>query len=66
MRVAARAIDGKANAELLRFLAHTLRLRTGEVSIVKGTRSRHKVIELPGIPDGDVHVRLGVAPDKTA
>ncbi|MGB3412425.1 MAG: DUF167 domain-containing protein [Microthrixaceae bacterium] len=51
VRVAAPANEGKANAELLRFLAATLDLRRSSVSLLRGERSRDKVVEVTGEAD---------------
>lgn len=51
IRVAAPANEGKANAELLRFLATTLELRRNSVSLLHGERSRDKVVEVRGDAD---------------
>lgn len=39
--------DGKANAELIDFLADFFRVRRSEVRIVKGVRERQKLISMP-------------------
>jgi uncharacterized protein len=45
-RVAARPIDGAANAALIALLANELGIARGRVSIVRGARGRAKVVEL--------------------
>ena len=47
LRVAARPEDGKANAEVIAFLAHALGVPKSGVRIVSGHTSRRKLIELP-------------------
>ena len=44
VRVAAPANEGKANAELVRFLAKTLGVSRGSVELVSGERSRDKAV----------------------
>lgn len=44
VRVAAPANEGKANAELLRFLARTLGVSRGSIELVRGERSRDKAV----------------------
>ena len=45
VRIGARAQDGEANAELLRFLAvEVLGMRQADVELDRGARSRHKVV----------------------
>lgn len=47
VRVAAPATDGKANAELVRFLASTVGVPGRDVRITHGETSRSKTVELP-------------------
>jgi uncharacterized protein len=49
VRVTAPAIEGRANDSLRRLVAKRLRVPTGAVRIVRGHRSRDKVIEVDGI-----------------
>jgi hypothetical protein len=49
VRVAARPVDGQANAELERFMAELFHVRRSSVSIVRGARSRDKTIRIAGI-----------------
>ena len=44
--VRARAIDGQANALIEESIATALGLRTRQVRIVSGARSRHKTVEI--------------------
>jgi len=46
IRVAGPAVDGKANAELVRFLATHLGVPTRAVEIVRGHTSRTKVVRI--------------------
>jgi uncharacterized protein len=43
------AVDGKANARLIEFLAGHYGVRKSAVSIVRGETSRRKVVEIDGI-----------------
>jgi uncharacterized protein (TIGR00251 family) len=43
------AVDGKANARLVEFLADHCHVRKSAVSIVRGLTSRRKVVEIAGI-----------------
>jgi uncharacterized protein YggU (UPF0235/DUF167 family) len=45
--VGARAVDGKATEAALRALAAALGIRRGDVRLVTGATSRHKVVEVP-------------------
>lgn len=47
VRLAAPPADGKANKELVRFLAEAFGLPKSEVTLLRGTSSRQKIIELP-------------------
>jgi uncharacterized protein (TIGR00251 family) len=49
IRIAAQARDGKANAEVQRFLAELFGVRRSAVSIARGERSRDKVVEIAGL-----------------
>ncbi len=46
VRIAGPAVDGKANAELVRFLATHLGLPTRSVEITRGHTSRTKVVRI--------------------
>ena len=46
VRVRAPARDGRANAAVLKAVAAALALRPGQVRLVRGERSRDKLIEL--------------------
>lgn len=47
VRVAAAPEDGKANAELCRFLAGLLGCAKGEITVSRGQKSRLKTLEAP-------------------
>jgi uncharacterized protein (TIGR00251 family) len=49
VRVSAPAIDGRANTSLCRLIAKRLRIPSSSVRIVRGQRSRDKVIEIDGL-----------------
>ena len=49
VRLKAPPVDGKANAELCRFLAAELRLSKGAVRLVTGASARQKRVEITGI-----------------
>ena len=52
IRLAAPPVDGKANAELIRFLADLLEVKRGQVEIVAGTSGRSKRVAVAGLhPD---------------
>lgn len=49
VRVAAPAIEGKANAELQRLLGQLFGVRRAAVVVVRGERSRHKAVRIEGL-----------------
>lgn len=54
--------DGKANAELIRFLAAALGLRRNQLAIVRGATARTKTIRIdPGDPAGLARAVAGLS-----
>lgn len=47
IRIASPPVDGKANEELVRFLAKSLDLAPSEINIVGGHASKRKRVEIP-------------------
>ena len=47
--ITAPAVDGKANAYLIKFLAKHFGVRKSAVTLVRGETSRHKVVEIAGL-----------------
>jgi uncharacterized protein YggU (UPF0235/DUF167 family) len=60
VRLAARAIEGRANDELVRFLARALGVRRDEVIVVAGARSRRKLLSVRGVTLSEARRRLGL------
>jgi uncharacterized protein (TIGR00251 family) len=60
VRLAARAIEGRANGELIRFVAGALGVRRDEVIVVAGARSRRKLLRLHGVTLPEARRRLGL------
>lgn len=58
IKVAARAVDGKANAELLRFLAESLDLPKSAIRIARGESSRDKIVEIDGMEADEAKKKL--------
>ena len=52
--------DGKANAELIKFLAKKLLVSQADVRIVQGLTSRKKVIAIAMLDEQTVLARLGI------
>ena len=50
LKVRAPAIEGKANAALLKFLARTLGLRPNRLRILRGETARIKLLEIQADP----------------
>lgn len=49
IKLAAPPVDGKANTELIRFLADELGCSKGQLTLLRGTSSRQKTVELPAL-----------------
>jgi uncharacterized protein (TIGR00251 family) len=47
VRIAAAPEKGKANSELITFIVKTLSCTTREVIILRGEKSRHKILSIP-------------------
>ncbi|TAK32137.1 MAG: DUF167 domain-containing protein [Chloroflexota bacterium] len=58
VRVAAPAVEGKANAALLKYLAEVLGVRKSAVTLRHGERSRGKVVEVEGLSQTEAEERL--------
>jgi len=51
IRIAAPAVDNKANAVLIEFLSESLGIPKSAIVIRRGTSGRHKVLEIYGGPE---------------
>ncbi len=58
-RVTAPALEGRANRALCRLLAERLGIAPSRVAIVRGERSREKLIEIDGMDQAELESRLG-------
>ena len=58
VRVAAPPVKGKANNELIAFLARKLGLSKGDLTILRGHTSRHKLISIAGLTREELNQRL--------
>ena len=47
IKLAAPPVDGKANTELIRFLADELDCSKSQITLLRGTSGRQKTLELP-------------------
>ncbi len=53
LKIAAPPVEGRANAECIRFLSETLGMRKNQVTITSGHRSRKKIIAIEGLNSKD-------------
>ncbi len=51
-------VEGRANASLVKFIARALGVSGSQVDIIRGIRSRVKVVEVRGLTVDDVSERL--------
>jgi uncharacterized protein (TIGR00251 family) len=61
VQLAAPPVDGAANAELLGTLADALDVSRSNVVLVHGESSRSKVVEIRGLTQDEVRIRIGRA-----
>lgn len=60
IKVKAPAVEGKANAELVRFLAECFGVRPNAVTLVRGKTARLKVVRIDGVEAADLEKLLKV------
>jgi uncharacterized protein (TIGR00251 family) len=58
-RVSAPPVDGKANKALCRLVARRVGLPPSRVSVVRGEKSRQKLLLVEGIGEAELKARLG-------
>jgi uncharacterized protein len=58
VRLAAPAHEGKANAELVRFLAASLQVPRSAVSLVAGAGARRKLVRVHGVTEEEARRNL--------
>ncbi|MDX2185885.1 MAG: DUF167 domain-containing protein [Opitutaceae bacterium] len=61
IRIHAPALEGRANEELCGFLADLLQVHRRDITLVRGDKSRLKVLRVSGMTDTDLQGRLGNA-----
>lgn len=54
----AKPVEGKANQELIRYLAKLLGIKQDQIAIVRGTHSHNKVLRIEGIAQQTLHDKL--------
>ena len=60
VRVTAAPVEGRANEALLRFLAKEFGVPPSSIEIVRGHRSREKIIRIVTSPDQDLRALQGI------
>jgi uncharacterized protein (TIGR00251 family) len=58
LQLAAPPVDGEANAALVEFLARTLGVRKGEVTVLRGETGRRKTVRVAGVTAAQVETAL--------
>lgn len=58
MRVTEPPLEGRANAALVKLIARRAGVAKGRVSIVRGARSRHKLVRVGGIGEAELRRAL--------
>lgn len=58
IKLRAPALEGKANATLIAFLSERLGISTRHAALLKGHKSRDKVIRIDGVTQDQVRERL--------
>ena len=58
IKLRAPAVEGKANAALIRFLAEQLGLPRQSIALERGHRSRDKLIRIDGLATEDLRTRI--------
>jgi uncharacterized protein YggU (UPF0235/DUF167 family) len=57
-RVCAPPVDGKANQALCRLIARRVGVATSSVAILRGARSRDKLVRVEGVDSAELHHAL--------
>ncbi len=58
VRLTAPPVEGKANEELVKFLAKKLDVRRGDIEILHGETGRHKLVRVRGISGSRIEAVL--------
>jgi uncharacterized protein (TIGR00251 family) len=59
VKIAAPALEGRANEELVKFLAEALGVGRRDVTLLRGEKSRDKFVQIVGLDEADAFERLG-------
>ena len=60
--VAAAPVEGQANAALCKLIAKRAGIARGRVSVIRGQRSREKVVRVEGLALNELRQALGLTP----
>ena len=58
VKIKAPAVEGKANAELVRFLGELFGVRSSAVTLLRGETARLKVVRIDGVDESEKEQRL--------
>jgi uncharacterized protein (TIGR00251 family) len=58
VKVAAPAVEGKANSALLEFLAAKLAVHPRAITLIAGEKSRDKIVQIAGLDPDEARRRL--------
>ena len=58
IKIAAPALDGKANEAVLEFLAEKLGIHRRDITLIAGAKSRDKLVEIAGLDATEARGRL--------
>ncbi len=58
IRLRAPAVEGKANAALVEFLAEILGLRPRQITLERGDKSRDKIVRVEGMTREEMRLRI--------
>ena len=58
VKLAAPPVEGKANRELVKFLARLLGVSGRDVKVLRGDTSRHKTVSITGVSAADAQERI--------
>ena len=62
VRVAARAVEGQANNELIDFLAEFFGVKSNGVSILRGEKGKEKTVQIEGRPEHELEEIMDAIP----
>jgi len=58
IKLRAAALEGKANAALCNFLAEKLKISRHQIVLVRGEKSRQKLVSIDGLSEEEIRSRL--------